>query len=604
MLSRFKSVTLIATDFERGLPRWNHRFLGTAVALGLLVLSGGCEMDSFLDPSVIGRWEHTPTVVPVLERIDVVERDVGEFVEVTPVTPEDLVPEPAEYRVGPGDSVHIEILDFIEAGAVAMYDRVVDSRGYLDLPQVGDIFVNGLTQSQIAEVIRQRIEERGILEDALIAVEVPGRRQATFSVFGAVSNPGRYLVPSPDYRLLQALTDAGGISPVAPKVFIIRQVPLTPEAEGPPRAPQPTMPQPTAPRPAGPGEVSGQQPGQGPSITDLIDELTSPPPDQVQPPPTTSPSKPQPQEQPKPDSTPPGSSGGMSATRTPGMGAWSNGESQSQPRSRPPERRLVRSQQGGGALTTAEPQITATASPGEPPPIDLPEETDRPARAISHDLPTTAPIPLPAPAPTRWIFINGQWVQVMQSSAADAGLPEGEEPLKAAPQTPGLVAQRVIGVSTGPLLQGVAQYNIIVRPGDVINVPSPTVGFVYVGGPGILRPGVYQLPGAGRLTLLRLVMSAGGLSPIAIPRRVDVTRMVGDDRQATVRLDLKAIAEGTQPDLFIKPDDMINIGTNFWATPLAIFRGGLRMSYGYGFLLDRNFGSDIFGAPPTNIGGQ
>ncbi len=573
------------------------------IGIGAFLGCAGCEFDSFLDPSVIGRWEHTPTVVPVLERIDVVERDVGEFVEVTPVTPEDLLPEAAEYRTAPGDSLQIEILDFIEAGGVAPYSRVVDNRGYIELPQIGEVFVNGLTQPQIAEVIRRSIQAAGILEDPLVAVEIPGRRQSTFSIFGAITNPGRYLVPSPDYRLLQALTDAGGVSPVAPKVFIIRQVPLTQEAEGPRRAPQPTLPQPIVPRPTGPAPGSGQAPGTGPSITDLIEELTKPAPDSTPPEPPR-PERPKPEAD-KPESQPPDSPG-LSQTRTaPELGVWGNGEGASQPRTRPPARRMVQAQQGGGGVPSQADQTRSAETPsGQPPPIDLPEEPGRPIPRPSSQLVPSEPVAMPPPAPTRWVFINGQWVQVMKSGGPDVGLPEGEEPLKAAPPTPGLVAQRVIGVPTGPLLQGVAQYNVIVRPGDVINVPSPTIGFVYVGGPGILRPGVYQLPGAGRLTLLRLVMSAGGLGPIAIPRRVDLTRMVGDDRQATVRLDLKAIAEGTQPDLFIKPDDMINIGTNFWATPLAILRGGLRMSYGYGFILDRNFGNDVFGAPPTNITGQ
>ena len=53
-------------------------------------------------------------------------------------------------------------------------------------------------------------------------------------------------------------------------------------------------------------------------------------------------------------------------------------------------------------------------------------------------------------------------------------------------------------------------------------------------------------------------------------------------------------------DRLKKENDLINFGTNFWAAPLAVVRGGFRASYGFGFLLDRNFGNDVFGAPPTN----
>ena len=63
---------------------------------------------------------------------------------------------------------------------------------------------------------------------------------------------------------------------------------------------------------------------------------------------------------------------------------------------------------------------------------------------------------------------------------------------------------------------------------------------------------------------------------------------------------MRAIAEQSQPDIFIKANDRIVVGTNFWAFPLAVIRGGFRSSYGFGFLLDRNFGNDVFGAPPSN----
>jgi hypothetical protein len=123
-------------------------------------------------------------------------------------------------------------------------------------------------------------------------------------------------------------------------------------------------------------------------------------------------------------------------------------------------------------------------------------------------------------------------------------------------------------------------------------------GVVYLGGQ-VARPGPYGIQTDTRLTILRGMISAGGLGSLAIPERVDITRIVGPGRQATIRLNLRAIGEQTQPDIYLKPDDMINVGTNFWALPLAVIRGGFRASYGYGFILDRNFSGDIFGPDPS-----
>jgi hypothetical protein len=80
-------------------------------------------------------------------------------------------------------------------------------------------------------------------------------------------------------------------------------------------------------------------------------------------------------------------------------------------------------------------------------------------------------------------------------------------------------------------------------------------------------------------------------------------RMVGGDRQATIRLNLRAIAEQTQPDIYIKGDDVLNIGTNFWAQPLAVLRNGFRASYGFGFVLDRNFDEAVFGIRRSGASG-
>jgi len=162
---------------------------------------------------------------------------------------------------------------------------------------------------------------------------------------------------------------------------------------------------------------------------------------------------------------------------------------------------------------------------------------------------------------------------------------------------------RVIEIDYNQLVRGAANLNVIVRPDDMIYCDTGDVGVVYIDGL-IARPGVYNLPTSGKLTLSRLVAAAGGLGELAIPQRVDLVRRIGTDKEACVRVNLAAIRNRAEPDIFMKPDDHVNIGTNFWATPLAVIRNGFRMTYGFGFLVDRNWGNDIFGPPPTNVLGQ
>ncbi len=509
----------------------------------------GCEGDDWLiNPSTVGRWQHTPTIVPVLERIDVIESDSGDYVDVTQVTPQDLIPEPRDYQVSPGDVLRVQVLDLLPGGAPLRDDYLVDQRGYINIPLLEPVFVGDKTGGDAQRAIADALIKADILDAPQVNVIVVGQRQATVSVFGAIAGVGRYQIPSPDYRLLDALTDAGGLSPIIAKVYVIRQVPLSDDVKrGVRQTDDPTT---------GRGERPKET---GEDLLELIETLTAPK-DGAPPPPPPSPG-------------------------VVGMSALSDGTRTSRARGA-----------NGVGLSAMQPD-----GDGVEPIIDLPDDLVSPPTASASSASGQSSAPMPT-ASAKWVFLDGEWVKVMRSSAPSVpSLPEAEDPLASAPGQAGdLVTQRVIEVPTAPLLQGMAQYNIVIRPGDVIHVPSPDQGNVYVGGPGISRPGTYNMPFAGRLTLTRLIFAAGGLSALSDPNRVDLTRMIGTDRQATVRLNVHAIFEGTQPDIFIKPDDMLNFGTNFWALPLAVIRGGFRMTYGFGFLLDRNFGNDVFGAPPDS----
>jgi len=523
----------------------------------------GCEADSFLDPSVIGRWEYTPTVVPILERIDIIEPDTGSFVETSPPTKDDLIPEAVAYEVGPGDLISIEIFDLIQPDVPSQFDRVVDATGAVDLPQVGRVVVQGLTLDEIREAIRKQLRDGGIIADALVSVQLTGPRKLSFKIYGAISQPGRFLIAEPNYRLLDAITEGGGVSPIIKSIRVIRQVPLAEAVRG-----TPTQQ---------PGATESRQEDKGTDLIDLIEQLSKP--DQKQP--EQPPAKP-----PVPDGEPGG------ANPSPALFASADGNR-------------------GAATANDQPETTKPENSENPPPQQQPPAIDlidlQPAASPQGNQPGDG---FNDESQGAWMFLNGKWVRVVKNGqslpAATGQQPEsttgGSQSLEPAADVEDLVTQRVIEIPTRPLLAGAARFNIVIRPGDIIYVPPPPAGNIYVAGPGIARPGTYNLPPSGKITLTKAIVAAGGLSPIGIPERVDLTRMVGDAQQATIRLNLRAIMQGTQPDVFLKPDDVINVGTNFWAQPLAVIRNGFRASYGFGFLLDRNFGNDVFGAPPSNVG--
>ena len=200
---------------------------------------------------------------------------------------------------------------------------------------------------------------------------------------------------------------------------------------------------------------------------------------------------------------------------------------------------------------------------------------------------------------TSWMYLNGRWVQVRRNPArVRDDVLEGGEILQSGDRLEDLVTQRIIRVDVGRLLSGLSTENIVIRPGDIIRVPAAKSGFVYLEGQ-VARVGSFNL--VEGLTIERLVIAAGGLGSLAIPERVDFTRVLANGRQATIRINYGAIMERTQPDIYLQRNDIVNIGTNFLAFPMAVIRNGFRATYGFGFLLDRNFGNDVFGAPPTNF---
>ena len=56
----------------------------------------------------------------------------------------------------------------------------------------------------------------------------------------------------------------------------------------------------------------------------------------------------------------------------------------------------------------------------------------------------------------------------------------------------------------------------------------------------------------------------------------------------TLQVDLQRIFDGEEPDIFLKANDLVNVGTDFIAPFLAVTRNAYRASYGWGFIYDRN----------------
>ena len=147
---------------------------------------------------------------------------------------------------------------------------------------------------------------------------------------------------------------------------------------------------------------------------------------------------------------------------------------------------------------------------------------------------------------------------------------------------------RVIRIPIHDLLQlGELKYNIVIRPGDKIYVPDPVNGVYYMGG-HIQRSGVYSLSGT-KITIKQAWVAAGGADQNAIPRRTEIIRRIGDNKEVFVRINMSKVWSGLQPDVFLKPDDTVEVGTDMLAPFITILRNAPSLTTGIGLSYQRNF---------------
>jgi polysaccharide export outer membrane protein len=150
----------------------------------------------------------------------------------------------------------------------------------------------------------------------------------------------------------------------------------------------------------------------------------------------------------------------------------------------------------------------------------------------------------------------------------------------------------LIKIPADRVVAGDPRYNIVIRPGDTIYVPVDVAGVFYITGQ-VNGTGPVRL--AGPTTLKQAITMAGGLGALAYPKKCEVVRRIGENREEVVMVDLEKIGKGEQPDFYVKPHDLINVGTHFTSRWRAVLRNAFRAAYGFGFVYDRNFADSAYG---------
>lgn len=513
-----------------------------------------------LDPSQVGVFSQERTI-DIRTTLGIQDTPPG-VPGATDPRPEDLERSTVEYRFSSGDTVLIRIFELLAPGTESPIQARIDERGEVSLPVLGRVPIEGMTPPELEAELRDILAQREILVAAQVVVEPLVRRKWTFSLFGAIGGPNLYPLPSPDFHILEALNAAGGLVDGATHIYVFRKPSARPSVAG------------------GPPGIPKLQPM----------EAAEPPLDSLDQEPVDSPDA-DPIDVPAEDLR---DDRDEEAARGVDLGLVFPDPLPDQPAEADPPVGEVK-------------RIRSTGGPEDPPPTaasgdeDLPAQTTEtgvpPPKAAAvqpEDLDPTGPGP-------GWLFLNQQgWVPdpSLMTREADSQRASGQAPARrlfpgdAEPvvdweRIAGEPAElRIIELSADALRNGDPRDNIVIHPGDVIRVYAGVPGEYFMMG-HVRRPGAYSLTGR-QVTLIQAIAAAGGFTPLAWPERCTVYRRIGDRRELK-QVNLDHIFAGHEPDVFLKKDDVILVGSHPSAPFLAVIRNAFRVTYGFGFVYDRNF---------------
>ncbi len=86
---------------------------------------------------------------------------------------------------------------------------LVDNNGYIDMPVLGRIYVQGMTKSQLEDYVRGQIHPKYIHEVPAVTVRFENFR---ISVLGDVKSPDTYVIPNERVNILEAIALAGDLN--------------------------------------------------------------------------------------------------------------------------------------------------------------------------------------------------------------------------------------------------------------------------------------------------------------------------------------------------------------------------------------------------------
>jgi polysaccharide export outer membrane protein len=122
-----------------------------------------------------------------------------------------------EYRLGPGDSIHIQVFQSPELAL----DTRVSEVGMITFPLIGAVKLGGLTLGDAEQAVAQKLSDGKFVVKPQVTVVLVQNHGNQVSVLGQVNRPGRFPLETVNTRLSEILAAAGGITATGSETAIL-----------------------------------------------------------------------------------------------------------------------------------------------------------------------------------------------------------------------------------------------------------------------------------------------------------------------------------------------------------------------------------------------
>jgi len=125
----------------------------------------------------------------------------------TPAAPAAAANDPEQYRIGPGDVLHITVYQSPDLSI----DARVTEAGVISYPLLGRVVLGGLTVGEAESHLANALKKGEIVKAPQVIIVVTTVRANQVNVLGQVGHPGRFPLDLAGMRLTEVIALAGGV---------------------------------------------------------------------------------------------------------------------------------------------------------------------------------------------------------------------------------------------------------------------------------------------------------------------------------------------------------------------------------------------------------